>query len=67
VHVSRPDKNTLFCQTYPLRRLYALEYIEAHLLLIKYVVAKLIARHVKVRTYLPCTLLSVDHVNECFM
>lgn len=66
VRGSRPDKNTLFWQTYPLRRLYALECTDVHLLLIKYVVAKLIARHVKIRRYSPCDLLSVRHVNKCF-
>jgi hypothetical protein len=50
-----------------MRRLYALEYIEVYLLLKKYVVTKLIARHIEVRSYFPCTLLSVHHVNKCFM
>jgi hypothetical protein len=54
VHVSRPDKNTLFWQIYPLPHLYALEYIDVHLLLIKYVVAKLIALHIKVNLVLCC-------------
>jgi len=66
VGVSRPDKNTLFWQTYPLRRLYALKCIDVHFLLIKYVVAKLIARHVRIRRYSPCNLLSVHHVNKSF-